>query len=318
VRAVSEACRVLLTGGTSQVGIFAIPLLNAAGQRVISISRRVRSGPDGNEAQSVGNVQWVRPSALGLCAAGAGNKAQVSLLGAVELLLSCGPVHVAAKLVPMCPRLKRLVCISSSSVMTKPNSPNRAERELIATILAAEADLKALCAAQDINLVLLRPTLIYGCGRDRNVSRLARWIRRLGFMPLAGRASGLRQPIHAEDVAEIAVKALLEGSLDGWDGVLRGGNTLAYRAMVEHIFRALGRKPRLLPVPPRLLGTMIKGASCLPGLRDLNAEFALRQNQDLVFDDPHLPAGVAFTPRPFSPTAADFEIPAEARLFQPR
>jgi len=313
VRPDSGPAPILLTGGTSQVGVFALPQLNASHRSVFSLSRRIPPASSQPENQLVRNVLWAHPSAVDSIADGLIHE---PLAARVELFLSCGPVQLAAGLLPQFPRLVRLVCVSSSSVYTKVESRDRNERELISGILSAEADLRAACAARKINLVFLRPTMIYGCGLDSNVSRLARWIGSLHFLPVAGKASGLRQPIHAEDVASIAVKALLNGELDGKDVVLKGASTLTYRQMVAMIFGALGVEPRIVSFPPALLAGMLKAASLFPGFRGVNAEFALRQNKDLVFDD-DLSVGLQWAPRPFAPTLADFEVPAAARGFQP-
>ena len=314
MKASFETAPVLLTGGTSQVGVFVLPQLSASGMPVISLSRRIAPQSTIAAGHSVQGVLWIHPSSM-LPAPGAPECKHI--LSQVELLLSCGPVELAAKLLADCPRLVRVVCVSSSSVFTKTDSRDRRERQLIGKILAAEADLRAACTARNIQLVVLRPTLIYGCGLDENVSRLARWIRRLHFIPVAGDAAGLRQPIHAEDVASTAVKALLGGALDGWDGVLKGGSTMTYREMVEKVFRALGREPRIWTVPPGLLAGMLKAASMVPGWTELNPEFAWRQNRDLAFEGTTLPSGFPVAARPFAPTVADFEVPAEARAFQP-
>jgi nucleoside-diphosphate-sugar epimerase len=65
-----------------------------------------------------------------------------------------------------------------------------------------------MCALRQLVLTLLRPTLIYGCGLDQNISRLARIIRLCRCMLVAGQARGLRQPVHADDLAALAVAAL--------------------------------------------------------------------------------------------------------------
>jgi uncharacterized protein YbjT (DUF2867 family) len=85
---------------------------------------------------------------------------------------------------------------------------------------------------------------------------------------------------------------------------LSGGETLTYRAMVERIFRAVGRRPRVVDVPLPLFRLAMRLARVLPAFRDLSPEAALRQGVDLCFD--HAPATVDFgyAPRPFTPEAA--------------
>src|SRR3546814_13302047 len=91
--------------------------------------------------------------------------------------------------------------------------------------------------------------MIYGQGREKNSSVMARFIRRFAFFPLFGSAQGLRQPIHAEDVAAACVVALQAPGAANRAYNLSGGETLAYREMVARAFAALGRPARLVTVP---------------------------------------------------------------------
>ena len=88
-------------------------------------------------------------------------------------------------------------------------------------------------------LLLLRPTLIYGCGMDRNVSVLAGLAQRFGVVPLAGQAAGLRQPVHADDLARAAFDALGAVATHGRAYALPGGETLPYREMVARVCATL-------------------------------------------------------------------------------
>ncbi|HMB60907.1 MAG TPA: hypothetical protein VKN35_13420, partial [Xanthomonadales bacterium] len=214
--------------------------------------------------------------------------------------------------------LRRVVCISSSSVYSKSDSGNQAERALISDIHKSEQSLAEQCIRRDIRLLLLRPTLIYGCGLDQNISRIARLVQRFRFFPVAGKASGLRQPIHAEDLAELGLAAIKSESLSSMESPVGGGSVMSYRQMVEKVFIALGLTPRILSFPPALLAPLANLAALLPGSGGLNAEFVYRQNRDLVFDDSAIRRALAFSTRPFAPTSADFEIPENLRLLQPQ
>lgn len=295
---------ILLTGATGQIGIFIIPRLLDAGYPVIAMSRRAPRA-DATAAISPGAIRWVHPDDW------------LVRPEEVEVLLSCGPVELATRLAALCPNLRRIVCVSTSSVHTKQNSPNAAERELIRIISAAESALKSVCQARDITMLLLRPTLIYGCGLDQNVSRIARLIRRFRFIPLAGEAAGLRQPVHADDLAALISSAVGCSSLHTMESPVGGGSVLSYREMVEKIFAGMGQSPRILQVSPNLLAALVGALSWLPFMGGMNPGFALRQNMDMIFDDTLLRNQLDFRPRPFEPTAADFEIPEAARVFQP-
>jgi hypothetical protein len=76
------------------------------------------------------------------------------------------------------------------------------------------------------------------------------------------------------------------------------------------------RRARLLTLPAGLLAALVPLLSRFGGWKGLNAEMARRQNRDLVFDDTALRDALDWSPRPFAPTAADFEIPTHAKTLQ--
>ena len=156
-----------------------------------------------------------------------------------------------------------------------------------------------------IEWVVLRPTLIYGLGRDKNISEIARVICRFGFFPLLGRAQGLRQPIHAEDVAAACVAALQAPNAANRAYNISGGETLAYRDMVARVFAALGRQVRLVTVPLWAFRLAVAMLRRLPRYRHWSAAMAERMNRDLVFDHADAARDLGFKPRGFVLTAKD-------------
>jgi len=303
---------VLLTGATGQVGVFILPRLLAAGYPVVACSRRISRTTAGQAVSAAGGVRWFHPTVAPVSEALPGTRGSPGFLQDVEIIISCGPVELAARLAPGCSRLRAVICISSSSVLTKLQSEDARERSLITGIRESEDALRDYCGARGARLVLLRPTLIYGCGLDQNVSRLARLIRRFHFMPVAGRAAGRRQPLHAADLAGLVLTILAAGDGPDIESVVGGGSVITYRELVERVFTGLGLSPRIMQLPPGLLAAIARMISWLPLARGLNAEFVLRQNRDLVFDDTPLRKRFGFNPRPFAPGPRDFEVPASA------
>jgi nucleoside-diphosphate-sugar epimerase len=284
---------VLLTGASSQIGVFVIPRLVRAGFRVIAVSRRGRPA----NYPVFGQVEWLNESDALEAAKGC------------HYLISAGPLELAKTCLQACGKLKRVVVFSSSSVETKHQSNSPAERNLIQQMLALESELQSVSKGRGLKLVIFRPTLIYGCGLDTNISRLASWIRRFGFMPVNGRAAGLRQPVHADDLAAVAITALL--SENDLPPVLHltGGDTLSYSDMVGKIFIAMGKPVRLLRLPEWLFVLLVKLANALKPASGVNSEMVRRQRSDLVFDDQQARQLLNYEPRPFAPVAQDFSMP---------
>jgi len=198
--------------------------------------------------------------------------------------------------------MKRVVCFGSTSVFTKQASADRGERSLAAALADAEAGVWRESGRHAIAATLLRPTLVYGYGRDANVTAIAGFVRRFGFFPVSGRASGRRQPVHAGDLAGAAMAVLSAPVTVGRSYEVVGGETLTYRDMVARIFQGLGRRPRIITLPPILLRGLFAAASALkPGI---TASMADRMNDDLVFDD--------------SAARRDFGFDAEGFLMHPQ
>src|SRR3569832_1866975 len=84
----------------------------------------------------------------------------------------------------------------------------------------------------------------------------------LFFFFFVGRASGLRQPVHAEDVAAACLAAMNAEKVLCGAYNLSGGEILRYRDMVMKIFAAMGRRPLLFSIPLWMFRVAVK---CLRG-----------------------------------------------------
>ncbi|HIJ63746.1 MAG TPA: hypothetical protein HPQ04_13725 [Rhodospirillaceae bacterium] len=157
---------------------------------------------------------------------------------------------------PLIPRLKDagwLVALSSASAVCYADSPDPEEQTLSARLRHAELQLIGAAAREKLPFTILRPTMIYGGGVDANLSAIVRFADRFGVFPLAGPAAGLRQPIHADDVAAAAVAAPRFAAARDRIFDIGGGEILAFRRLVERVLDAGGRQARLASMPTFLL-----------------------------------------------------------------
>lgn len=277
------ASPVLVLGATSLIGGFMLARLNAQGITPISLSRRPPSD----------DVCWVD-----------GDLADPNLadeLPPVATVFSLSPIWLLPGALPALKArgMTRLVAFSSTSRFTKLDSAEPSERAVARSLAESEAQVEAFCAEHGVAWTILRPTLIYVEGRDANVSRLAGLIRRFKVLPLSGRGEGLRQPVHADDLAGGAIAAAEAPAARDKAYDLVGGETLTYRVMAERIYAGLGRRPMILALPPwlfRLLLTLAK-----PFYPGATATMADRMAQDLTFDDAPARRDFGWAPRDFRP-----------------
>ena len=224
---------LLLLGGTDPVAHFVIE--RASAQRQIIVVGRSRPPSD--------KVEWHRAD-LGRSAIALPN------IEARQVIATL-PIWLLAPHLPALARtgVDRLVTFSSTSVETRRESGGARTQRIVAALADGETAVIEAAITSGIGATILRPTLIYGSGEDANVSAAARFIERFGFFPLAWNAQGLRQPVHADDLAAAALAALERPASIGKTYALPGGETLPYRAMIERVFEALGRKPHFIRIP---------------------------------------------------------------------
>ncbi len=195
--------------------------------------------------------------------------------------------------------VRRIVVLSSTSRFTKTESPNEAEKATAVRLAEGEQRLISWAKSKGVEWVILRPTLIYGHGRDKNVTEIARFIRRFRFFPLLGKAKGLRQPIHVDDVGEACIAALKSPTAVDRAYNISGEETLPYREMLSRIFAALNLQPRLLTIPLSVFALAVACMRLLPRYKHWSVAMAERMNSDLVFDHSDAQRDFGFAPRPF-------------------
>jgi uncharacterized protein YbjT (DUF2867 family) len=284
----SSPPRIIVTGASSQIGRCLLPRLEAAGYSVLALSRRRVS------KKGAGNVSWL---------AGDIAAAATFTFPNADTLIHLAPLRLLPPILPtfLAQGGRRVICFGTTSRFVKAASADTGEQAFAAAQIGSEREIAALCGKAGAHWTVFRPTLIYGCEMDRNVTLIARMIRRFGFFPLLGKASGLRQPVHADDLAAACVAVIDSvGTFDqAYD--LCGGETLSYRQMVERIFSGLGRPARFISVPIAAFQLAMWLVSRIPRFRDFNAEMARRMNDDLVFDSSAAVQDFGYAPRAFEP-----------------
>jgi uncharacterized protein YbjT (DUF2867 family) len=273
-------------GAASMVGESLIPLLINQERHVFAFSRKAPV------SKAEAGVSWIR-----LAVPGCGS----SEVPAVEEWLCLAPIRVLPDYFSMLEAagVRRVVALSSTSRFTKTASSDPAEKAHAASLTEGEERLKAWAESKGVEWVILRPTLIYGLGRDRNVSEIARFIRRFRFFPFFGKAGGLRQPIHVEDVAAACVSALKNPIAANRAYNISGGEILSYRDMVDRVFAALHRRRCSVMIPLAAFRVSVGCLRLLPRYRHWSAAMAERMNRDMVFTHAEAAADLGFSPRPF-------------------
>lgn len=292
----ASARRIMVTGATSIIGRFLLPRLLDAGYEVHAVSR----APGVNSSPADRKMFW--------------HRADISYPKQLPQISSQALIHLAPLwlLPPLLPvlntlKIKRVIGFGSTSLFSKASSPDAGERNLVARFAEAEEAISCFCKPLEINWTVFRPTLVYDCVQDKNITLIARFIQRFGFFPLLGKAGGLRQPVYADDLAMACLMALNQTATFCKAYNVSGGETLGYRQMVERIFSSLDKPVRFMIIPAWLFRCAIGAMMLFPGKRQVTSEMAKRMNADLCFDHVDATQDFGFSPRLFLPCWRDLK-----------
>jgi len=115
-----------------------------------------------------------------------------------------------------------------------------------------EQALAGVAAATGLEVVVLRPPLVYGPGVKGNFLRLMRLVARGVPLPLASVANR-RSLIYVGNLADAVVAAIDAPGAAGRTLLAADAEDLSTPDLVRAIARSLGTRARLLPCPPALL-----------------------------------------------------------------
>ena len=276
----------LVFGASGQIGEALLARLAGGGWQVFAVSRVPRP--------PAGGVTWLT-----------GEFANVGgLPEAVDVVFSTGPLDGFAQWYARGQvATRRVVAFGSTSLDTKQASADAYERDIVARLQAAERLVFDTASTNGAAATVLRPTLVYGAGRDQTLARIAAMGRRMGFFVLPRGANGKRQPVHVDDLAHAALAVVDAPATDGKAYALPGGETLAYRDMVARTLAALDPPAKLWEVPMTVFRTALWLARKAGMMRGLTDDAVARMREDLVFDASPAWRDFGYAPRPFEPDA---------------
>jgi nucleoside-diphosphate-sugar epimerase len=274
---------LLVVGASGAVGRFLLPRLLERGDTIHALSRSPRT-------TRAPGLHWI----VGDLFAG------MPPLPALDAIVGLGPLDAfAARLAASgFDGVPRVVALGSMSATTKRGSRDPHERALAQRLAYAERVLADAAGRRGCAWTVLRPTLIYGAGIDRSLAPIAHFAARWRLAPSLPAARGLRQPVHAADLADAVLAALQTPDAHARRYDLGGGERLPFAAMLARIRASLARRALPLPVPLAVL----RAATVLPCLARLR-EPVRRLTEDLVADDAQARRDLDWRPRGFRPDA---------------
>ena len=203
-----------------------------------------------------------------------------------DVLLEMANLRQARKLLPHLASLgvRRAFCVTTTAVFSRHHSFSQEYRVI-------EEEMRA----SPLDVTILRPSMIYGNERDKNMHKLLRFIAKWKVYPLFG-AQALMQPVQVEDLAAGIARAVLRDARGEYN--LAGPRPLPYATLVRHAFGALGLPPRLVALPAAPVAAAAGVLEKLPGF-PLKREQVVRLQEDKAFDIGVAHEVLGYAPRSF-------------------
>ncbi len=269
---------IFVAGATGYTGRFVVEALLAAGESVRCLVRKT-SRTEGLERVTLVPGDLERPEGLEEALEGAG------------AVVSAAHVRYAPALISACERagVKRAVFLSSTWRFSRFRTPE------VASVIAGEAAAEA----SRLEATLLRPTMIYGPGDDRNISRMRDYLRRRRVVPIFGSGERLVQPVYVADVAEAVAAVLDRSGTVGKAYEIAGKSPLVYTKLIDTLCRALGRTVLKVYLPISLSLPLVKLYGWASKTPRITPDQVRRMGEDRAFDISDAERDLGYAPRGF-------------------
>lgn len=158
-------------------------------------------------------------------------------------------------------------------------------------------EMEALVQESGIDWTIVRPSMIYGSERDKNMHRLLRFLDRSPVFPMFGSGENLWQPVYYEDLAQGTLAAFEGGAGESYD--LPGAEPLTYAKIIETAARALGRRARILRMPLEPVRLGLRAAEMARLTLPVKSEQVLRLGEDKAYPFEKARCDLGYAPRGF-------------------
>ena len=275
--------KVFITGGTGFTGSRVVPLLLQNGYEVRCLYREKSD----RSHRTLPEIEWTLGDVSNLDALSSSMQGTDALVNIASLGFGhADSIISAAKNAG----IKRAIFISTTAIFTQLNAGSKKVR------LVAEAAIQN----SGLEYTILRPTMIYGSVRDRNMCRLIRFMRYSPLVPVFSDGNYLQQPIYMDDVAQAILDCLASEKTIGKSYNIAGAHPLTYNQIIDTIANAMSKRTWKIHFPSVPIAATLKFFERLRLPFPIKAEQILRLNENKDFSYTEAQKDFNFQPRSFA------------------
>lgn len=272
--------RILVTGASGFIGGALCSQMLVHGLNVRGIARSIRNSPKGVEVMTVGELDdttdWQEALAGCSVVVHLAARAHVVAETAQNPLAEFRRINMKGtlNLARQAARhgLRRFIFISSIGVngaetfarpfsawdLAAPHSPYAVSK------YEAELALKALAVETGLEVVIVRPPLVYGLSAPGNFGSLMHWLRCGRPLPL-GAIHNQRSLVALDNLVDLIVTCITHPAAANQTFLVSDGEDVSTTELLRRMGQAMNRPARLIPVP----ASWLKLAATMVGKQDV-------------------------------------------------
>ena len=258
--------KVFVTGATGFTGSRVVPLLLQSGYQVRCLYRQTSD----RSLLPQPEIEWAPGDLSDTSALTASMQGTDALVNIASLGFGYAESIVSAAKKS---GIERAIFISTTAIFTQLNAKSKKVR------VAAEFAIES----SGLKYTILRPTMIYGSPRDRNMWRLIRLMHYSPIVPVFGDGNSLQQPVYVDDVAKAVVNSLLRVEPICKNYNISGKHPLTYNDVIDTIARQMNKRIGKIHVPSRLVVFLLRLFERIRIPFPIKVEQVLRLNEDKAF-----------------------------------
>jgi uncharacterized protein YbjT (DUF2867 family) len=272
--------RILLTGATGLLGGELLELLLDEGHRVRCLVRQ--NSPNASRLDGE-RVEIVRGDA-------GDEGALYESLGEIDAFVHVAGIEHSPAVVGAARRagVERLVVVGSTSA-----------HSAYAFRSGPKLEMEEVVRSSGLSWTIVRPTMIYGSERDKNIHRLLRFLDRLPIFPMFGPGMNLWQPVYHRDCAKGILETLKRPETVHQSYDLPGADPLTYLDLVKTAAAALGRSPSIVNVPLEPVRRALVAAERVRLPLPIDSGQVTRLREDKAYPYKDARRDLDYMPRPF-------------------
>ncbi|MBU2037490.1 NAD-dependent epimerase/dehydratase family protein [Patescibacteria group bacterium] len=213
---------ILITGGKGFVGAGLADFLKKTGQKVVLLENNIANKKEILNFKSNEPIEAIVHLAGVISGKNRETFRQINIEGTRNI------TELGQKL-----QVKKIIFISSLRVLSSLSDP----------YIDSKREAEKIVVGSGLPYVILRPSLIYGPGDNKNITQLARLMKRLPVVPVF---NFRWQPIFINDLVEAIVKCLVLPNSQIIN--MAGRETVSYKDIIDRL-RAKGLKAIVINAP---------------------------------------------------------------------